>query len=105
MICAENPTAVAERFPDHIFQCSTDAQRAMWLLSRPLAFLHSAERYVRFWLQKADFEDGLEYLDAELAQIRAERPLRYGPETLSMTICAARGRLKRVALGLPPLGM
>lgn len=91
-------------FPDQLPQCRTHEERAMWLLSRPLIFLHFGQSHIRYWLRAAGFDAGIAYLDAELAQLWADRPLRHDADITPMTICAARGQMKRVALGLPPTG-
>ncbi|MDO5895107.1 hypothetical protein [Agrobacterium sp. Azo12] len=76
-------------------------ERAAWLLSCPLDTLLSCEMTIRNRLLNARFREGLDYLDAELADLRRERPAD-GGRFCSMPVGAARGRMERIALGLPP---
>jgi hypothetical protein len=76
-------------------------ERAVWLLSCPLDILLSCEMTIRNRLLNARFREGLYYLDAELADLRRERPAD-GGRYCNMAVGAARGRMERIALGLPP---
>jgi hypothetical protein len=76
-------------------------ERAAWLLSCPLDILLSCEMTIRNRLLNARFREGLDYLDAELADLRRERPAD-GGRFCNMAVGAARGRMERIACGLPP---
>jgi hypothetical protein len=78
-------------------------ERAAWLLSCPLDILLSCEMTIRNRLLNARFREGIDYLDAELADLRRDRPAD-GGRHCSMVVSAARGRMERIALGLPPRG-
>ena len=78
-------------------------ERAAWLLSCPLDILLSCEMTIRNRLLNARFREGIDYLEAELADLRRERPAD-GGRYCTMIVSAARGRMERIALGLPPRG-
>ncbi|WP_288430224.1 hypothetical protein [uncultured Agrobacterium sp.] len=77
-------------------------ERAAWLLRCPLGVLLSCEMTIRNRLLNARFKEGIEYLEAELADLRRVRGAD-GGKNCNMLVGAARGRLERIALGMPPL--
>lgn len=82
--------------------CVTRYEWAIWLLCAPLATLLRDEMAIRNQLRLAGFREGLDYLDAELRMLRAER--RDDGQTVAyIDIAVARGRMSRIAAGLPPL--
>ncbi|WP_311273523.1 MULTISPECIES: hypothetical protein [unclassified Rhizobium] len=80
----------------------TREERAAWLLTCPLDVLLSCEMTIRNRLLNARFNEGLDYLDAELVDLRRERDAD-GGKNCNMLVGVARGRMERVALGMPPL--
>jgi hypothetical protein len=78
----------------------TREERAAWLLTCPLDVLLSCEMTIRNRLLNARFKEGLDYLDAELADLRRERGAD-GGKNCNMLVGVARGRMERIALGLP----
>ncbi|NTA58088.1 hypothetical protein G6L32_05480 [Agrobacterium tumefaciens] len=78
----------------------TREERAAWLLSCPLDVLLSCEMTIRNRLLNARFREGVEYLEIELADLRRERGAD-GDKSMRMEVGAARGRMERIALGLP----
>lgn len=78
----------------------TREERAAWLLTCPLDVLLSCEITIRNRLLNARFREGLEYLEIELTNLRRERGAD-GDKSLRMEVGAARGRMERIALGLP----
>ncbi|NWJ24756.1 hypothetical protein [Rhizobium sp. RM] len=78
----------------------TREERAAWLLTCPLDVLLSCEMTIRNRLLNAHFREGLDYLDIELTDLRRERGAD-GDKSLRMEVGAARGRLERIALGIP----
>ncbi|ANV24788.1 hypothetical protein [Agrobacterium pusense] len=78
----------------------THEERAAWLLTCPLDVLLSCEMTIRNRLLNARFREGLEYLEIELTDLRRERGAD-GDKSLRMEVGAARGRMERIALGLP----
>ncbi|WP_052675420.1 hypothetical protein [Agrobacterium arsenijevicii] len=78
----------------------TREERAAWLLSCPLDVLLSCEMTIRNRLLNARFREGLDYLEIELADLRRERGAD-GDKSMRMEVGAARGRMERIALGLP----
>ncbi|MCI9865828.1 hypothetical protein RHIZ_07730 [Rhizobium skierniewicense] len=78
----------------------TREERAAWLLNCPLDILLSCEMTIRNRLLNARFKEGLDYLDAELVDLRRERGAD-GGKNCNMLVGVARGRMERIALGLP----
>ncbi|RKD61677.1 hypothetical protein [Rhizobium sp. WW_1] len=78
-----------------------DQQRARWLIRTPLAQLLRDEIEIRRCLRLAHFQAGVTYLDAELSFLRNSRRDDGGPIDL-IGIESARGRMDRIASGLPP---
>ncbi|MDJ1632692.1 hypothetical protein [Rhizobium rhizogenes] len=89
---------------DHLNDAETDQQRARWLLRCSLSLLLRDESHIRRRLQLANFQLGVVYLDAELSFLRNPRRDDGGPIDL-IEIAAARGRMDRIACGLPPRHM
>ena len=86
----------------NIDTCVTRQERATWLLRAPLSTLLRDEMAIRNQLRIAGFREGLAYLDAELRMLRADR--REDGQTVAyIEIAVARGRMSRIAAGLPPL--
>jgi hypothetical protein len=82
-------------------ECTTDAERARWLLTAAPATLVREESFIRLVLRSVQFRAGLDYLDAELDLHRS--PRREDGETIDIiSISSARGRMDRIASGLPP---
>lgn len=81
----------------------TDRERALALLSCLLSLLMTCEFTIRNRLMHAGFREGLSYLDAELACLRAFRD-EAGEEAHRMARAAARGRMQRISAGLDPSG-
>lgn len=79
---------------------SSREERACWLLACPLDVLLSCEIAIRKRLANARFQEGLDYLDAELTDLRRERGADGGKNS-NMLVGVARGRMERIALGLP----
>jgi hypothetical protein len=87
--------------PDDIDDCQTDAERARWLLRAAPAHLIREENFVRMVLRSTGFQAGVAYLDVELSHLRDIR--RDDGESLNLlAIKVARGRMDRIACGLPP---
>ncbi|KQY27195.1 hypothetical protein [Rhizobium sp. Root482] len=86
-----------------IAAAATDAERAQALLECSLSTLMTCEATIRNRLMHARFSEGLAYVDAELAHLRATRRVS-DAGFQSMAVSAARGRLRRVLLGLPADG-
>ena len=84
--------------------CATNRERAAWLLRASLDTLQREEMAIRHYLRESGFREGLAYLDAELRSLRAERR-EDGHVVDVITLAVARGRMARVAEGLPPVGM
>ncbi len=78
----------------------TREERAAWLLTCPLDIMLSCEMTIRNRLLNARFREGLEYLEIELTDLRRERGAD-GDKSLRMEVGVARGRMERIALGLP----
>lgn len=78
----------------------TREERAAWLLTCPLDIMLSCEMTIRNRLLNARFREGLDYLEIELTDLRRERGAD-GDKSLRMEVGAARGRMERIALGLP----
>lgn len=89
---------------EHLEDAETDQQRARWLLHTSLAQLLRDESRIRRCLQLAQFHVGVSYLDAELSFLRNSRRDDGGPADL-LGIVVARGRMDRIACGLPPRNM
>jgi hypothetical protein len=89
---------------DQLDDAETDQQRARWLLRCSLSLLLRDESHIRRRLQLANFHLGIAYLDAELSFLRNARRDDGGPTDL-IGIGAARGRMDRIACGLPPRHM
>lgn len=84
--------------------CVTRKEWAAWLLRAPLATLLRDEMTIRNRLRLSGFREGLVYLDAELAMLRAER--REDGQTVDyIGIAIARGLMSRIDEGLPPVGL
>lgn len=91
-------------FPVNSDTCVTRYEWAIWLLCAPLATLLRDEMAIRNQLRLAGFREGLAYLDAELRMLRADR--RDDGQTIAyIDIAVARGRMSRIAAGLPPVGL
>ena len=86
---------------DNLEDAETDRQRARWLIRAPLAKLLRDESHIRRRLQIAQFQAGITYLEAELSFLRNPRRDDGGPVDL-VGIEVARGRIDRIASGLPP---
>jgi hypothetical protein len=86
---------------DQMYGARTNADRAAWLLSCPFDVLLSCEMTVRNHLRSVGFREGVAYLELELSELRRERQPD-ADQSFSMEVKAARGRMERVALGLPP---
>jgi hypothetical protein len=85
-------------------ECITDAERARWLLTSSIDCLVREQSFIRLVLRGTQFREGLSYLDAELEHHRA--PRRDDGETVDLIkIKTARGRMDRIASGLPPRSM
>lgn len=82
-------------------ECTTDAERARWLLTASIDCLVREQSFIRLVLRQTGFTAGLDYLDAELADFRAPRRVDGGTVDL-ISIAIARGRMDRIACGLPP---
>lgn len=93
----------ADLAPD-LDDCTSDAERARWLLTAPIDHLIRDQNFIRFVLRAAQFRHGLAYLDAELSHLREPRRDDGWP-IQSIAIAVARGRLNRIASGLQPLRM
>ncbi|KWV42113.1 hypothetical protein AS026_21120 [Rhizobium altiplani] len=91
-------------FPPDIDDCTTDAERARWLLTASIDQLIRDQNFIRFALRAARFQAGLAYLDAEFSHMREPRREDGWPLN-GVAIAVARGRLNRIASGLPPLNM
>ena len=89
---------------DNLEDAETDQQRARWLIRAPLAKLLRDESHIRRRLQLVQFQAGVTYLDAELSFLRNARRDDGGPIDL-VGIEVARGRMDRIACGLPPRHM
>jgi hypothetical protein len=89
---------------DQLEDAETDQQRARWLLRASLSLLLRDESHIRRRLQLAQFQAGVVYLDAELSFLRNTRRDDGGPTDL-VGIEVARGRMDRIASGLPPRHM
>jgi hypothetical protein len=90
----------ADLRPD-LDECATDQERARWLLTAPIATLVRDENFIRMVLRGVQFRQGLDYLDAELKLHRS--PRRGDGEIIDLiSISSARGRMERIACGLPP---
>ncbi len=70
------------------------------LLACPLDDLLSCEMTIRDRLLNTQFREGIEYPEIELADLRRERGAD-GDKSMRMEVGAARGRMERIALGLP----
>lgn len=81
--------------------CETDRERAVWLNTCAPNVFEPHEMVIRERLRRARFSEGLRLLDVELAAGRRQRRIdgRYFGE---MELGSARGRMHRIALGLPP---
>jgi hypothetical protein len=90
--------------PDDIDDCTTDAERAHWLLTASIDHLIRDQNFIRFVLRAAQFHQGLAYLDAEFSHLREPRREDGWPVQI-LAIAVARGRLNRIASGLLPLNM
>lgn len=89
--------------PD-IDECTTDAERARWLLTASIDCLVRERSFIQLVLRQTGFLPGLEYLDAELEHFRA--PRRDDGSTVDLiSIAVARGRMDRIACGLKPLNL
>lgn len=86
--------------PD-IDECINDAERARWLLTASIEDLVVNRSFIQLVLRQCGFRDGLQYLEAELANFRARRTDDGEPVDL-ITIKTARGRMDRKACGLGP---
>lgn len=86
---------------DNLEDAETDQQRARWLIRAPLAKLLRDESHIRRRLQLAHFHAGIKYLDAELTFLRNSRRDDGSPID-GVGIEVARGRMDRIASGLPP---
>ncbi|TWB20059.1 hypothetical protein FBZ99_101850 [Rhizobium sp. ERR 1071] len=86
---------------DNLEDAETDQQRARWLIRASLAKLLRDESHIRRRLQLAQFHAGITYLEAELTFLRNPRRDDGGPVDL-IGIEVARGRIDRIACGLPP---
>lgn len=82
--------------PPDIDNCTTDAERARWLLTASIDHLIRDQNFIRMVLRGTHFHDGLTYLDAELSHLREPRRADGWP-VQGLTISAARGRLSRIA--------
>lgn len=89
---------------DQLEDAETDQQRARWLLRASLSLLLRDQSHIRRRLQLAQFQAGVAYLDAELSFLRSPRRDDGGPTDL-VGIEVARGRMDRIACGLPPRNM
>jgi hypothetical protein len=87
-----------------IFDVEGDSAMARWMLRCPLAKLLRDESHIRLALRLTGFRAGLDYLDAELSFLRDERADDGGPAKY-LAITVARGRMDRIACGLPPRNM
>jgi hypothetical protein len=87
-----------------IDDCENDAERARWLLTAPIDCLIRDANFIRMVLRGTHFHAGLAYLDAELSHLREPRREDGWPIQI-ISISVARGRLNRIASGLPLLNM
>jgi hypothetical protein len=87
--------------PDDFADCIGDSEAARWLLRCSPSRLLRDESHIRRWLRLSGFRAGIDYLDAELLFLRSARADDGGPSEL-ITITVARGRMDRIACGLPP---
>jgi hypothetical protein len=91
-------------FRPDLDECITDAERARWLLTSSIDCLVREQSLIRIILRGTQFREGLSYLDAELDHFRS--PRREDGETVDLiTIKTARGRMDRIASGVPPRSM
>lgn len=90
-------------FLEKLSDAQTREERAEWLLCCPLDVLLSCSMLIRNRLLQTGFREGITYLEAELADLRSVRRAD-GNKHYSMAVCVARGRMERIALGLPPRG-
>ncbi|MDK4704313.1 hypothetical protein PH562_18820 [Rhizobium sp. CNPSo 4062] len=86
---------------DNLEDAETDQQRARWLIRASLAKLLRDESHIRRRLQLAQFHAGIAYLEAELSFLRNPRRDDGSPVDYC-GIEVARGRMDRIASGLPP---
>ncbi|WP_438752046.1 hypothetical protein [Pararhizobium sp. O133] len=86
-----------------IASAADDAERAHALLECSPSMLMTCEGTIRNRLMHAGFRDGLIYLDVELAFLRSARHADE-PGLQSVAVEAARGRMRRIMLGLPADG-
>lgn len=81
--------------------CTTDAERALWLLTADLEIFVLCELSIRQALRQAGFLEGVDYLEKEVSALRrARRP--DGRLFNNMELAAARGCMERLSLSLPP---
>lgn len=81
--------------------CETDQERAAWLNTCRLNVFEPHEILIRERLRHARFAEGLRLLDTELDVGRRQRRVD-GTVFGEMELGSARGRIHRIALGLPP---
>lgn len=86
-----------------LHDCTTDAERAQWLLSCPLRTLLLDQHEIITELRRRGFPAGVDYVEFELRLMRSPR----GPDgdiINKVGAAIARGRIERIAHGLPPRG-
>ncbi|KQS90313.1 hypothetical protein [Rhizobium sp. Leaf386] len=86
-----------------IASAADGAERAQALLECSPSMLMTCEATIRNRLMHAGFREGLSYLDAELAHLRSARRADE-PGFTPMAVVVARGRMRRIMLGLPADG-
>lgn len=82
-------------------EAATDQERARWLLAVPQSVLWRDQTTIRAVLRAANFREGVQALDAEMAALSAVRDPRTGalPDLIQFTQHYARIGLTMIARG------